>query len=94
MTIEAPPHVKRLLLPGDRHLIDPPVTSDASDAFVYMNTVIEIHVVRKIINAGPLDWVAGLKTVSDRFQHRRVLPDLRMTSLIDGAWEHAKPEQA
>jgi hypothetical protein len=54
MAIQAPPHGKRLRLPGDRHFIDPAVTSHAGNAFVYMDAVIEIHVVGEIINASPL----------------------------------------
>jgi hypothetical protein len=45
MAIQAPPHVKWLRLPGDRHLIDPAVASHAGYAFIYMDAVIKIDVV-------------------------------------------------
>ena len=42
MAIQAPPHVEWLCLPRDRHLIDAAVATHATDAFLYMDTVIKI----------------------------------------------------
>ena len=42
MAIQAPLHVQRFRLAGERHLIDPAMTRDAADALVHVNAVIEV----------------------------------------------------
>ena len=66
MAIEAPSHVQWLRLPGDRHFINAAMASGAADAFIYMDTVIEVDVIREIINACPVNRLPGLETGAHR----------------------------
>ena len=61
-----------------RHLVDRPVAGGAADALVHVNAVIEIHEVGQIVDARPLERLAGAEALPHRLQHRRVRPDLRV----------------
>src|SRR5688500_13516866 len=76
MTLQTPLHLQRRGRKRDRHLIDSAVTRRTADAFVHVNTVIEICIVGKIVNANPLDRFAGAKTGAHRFEIWTVGPDL------------------
>lgn len=78
MTFEAPLHIQRRDLIGKRHQVNSPVTGRATDALVHVNAVIEIHEIRKIVHASPLDRFAGPPAFADRLEIRAVRPDLRM----------------
>jgi len=78
MTLETPLHIQRRDLISQRHQIDSPVTSRATDAFVYVNAVIEINEVGKVVYARPLDRLAGAPAFANGFEIRTVRPDLRM----------------
>ena len=54
MAVEAPLHLKRLLLPHQGHLIDSAVAAYASDALLHVDAVVELDEVGKIVNTGPL----------------------------------------
>ena len=79
MTLQTPFHLQRISLRDHRHLIDPAVTGRTADAFVYMNRVIEISEVRKVVDANPFQRLARLKTCTYGFQVWAVGPDLFMT---------------
>ena len=55
VTIEAPAHLEGCVLIHQRHRIHTPVTGFAADALLYVNTVVEINVIGKIVDLGPLD---------------------------------------
>lgn len=76
MTIQAPPHVKGLSLPDQRHLVHPAVTARTADSFGDVDAVIEINIIRQIVNAVPLQRPAGCETFPDRLEHGRVRPNL------------------
>ncbi len=76
MTLEAPLHLQRRRLVCDRHLIDPAMARRAPDPFVHMNAVIEIRVVRQIVNPDPFHWLACAQTGSHRFKIGTVRPNL------------------
>ena len=78
MTLETPLHIQRRDLISQRHQIDSPVTSRATDAFVYVNAVIEINEVGKVVNPSPPYWLAGAPALANGFEIRAVRPDLRM----------------
>ena len=80
MTLETPLHLQRRCRERDRHFIDSAVTRRTTDAFVHVNTVIEISVIRQIVNADPLDRFAGAKTGAHRFEIWTVRPDLFVTT--------------
>ena len=83
MTVKAPLHVERLGPPGDWHLIDRPMTSGTTDPFVNVNGMIEENEIREVIHPRPANRLTGGKTGSNRSEHRRVGPDLRMTCHAD-----------
>src|SRR5689334_4560610 len=58
MTFETPLHRQRRDARDERHLIDTSVALDATDTFVDVNAVIEVHEVRQIVYAHPLDRLA------------------------------------
>lgn len=78
VTLEAPFHVQRVFAPGERHLADRAVTGDAADAFFDMNAVIEINIIRQIVDANPFDGFAVAKAFAHRLEHLRGGMDLRM----------------
>lgn len=90
MTFQTPVHVKRIHLPGERHLVDPTMTACTSDAFLNVNAVIEVNEVGKIVHANPLDGFAGLIAVPDWLQHFAVRPDLRVTVHARFCVRHAR----
>jgi hypothetical protein len=79
MTLETPLHLQRRGLISDWHLVDSSVAGGTTHTFVYVNAVIEVGVVRKIVNSNPLDGFSGAKTGSNWFQIRTISPDLLVT---------------
>lgn len=55
------------------------MTGRAADAFVHMNSVVEIGEVRKIMDANPFQWLAGFETRPDRLEIWTVGPNLLVT---------------
>lgn len=78
MAIKTPSHVKRVALPSQRHLADGAVTGRAADALRHMDAVIEVDEIGKIVHAIPFNGLAGSSTLTHRFKHRRIAPNLRM----------------
>jgi hypothetical protein len=66
------------MLPHQRHLIHLPVAGCASNAFVDVNTVIEIDKIGKIVHLRPCDRGPGAIARTNRFQIRARGPELRM----------------
>ena len=83
MALETPVHVQRVHPPRERHLIDPAMAGDATDALVHVNAMIEINKSRQVVDARPLDRLTRAKTLSDRRQRRAVRPDLSVTIHAD-----------
>jgi hypothetical protein len=79
MACDTPFHLKRIFLIDGRHLIDASVTSGAANAFCHVNTVIEVHELRKIMNPLPLDRFVFAKARPDRFKIWAVIPQLAVT---------------
>lgn len=78
MALNAPFHLQRGYFRNKRHLIDAAVARRAADAFGDVDRMIEINVVRKIVNARPVNRNTGLPTVSDRRQVTRGIKELRV----------------
>src|SRR5204862_6844761 len=70
MAVHAPGHLQGLLLPHQRHAVDLTVACRAPDAFRDMDAVVEIHEVRKIVDARPGDRSACAETCADRLEER------------------------
>ena len=79
VTLEAPIHIERIFPPRERHRVDSAVTGGATNALVDMNAMIEINKTGKVVDSGPLNRLAGAKTLAHRLQHRTIRPDLTMT---------------
>ena len=79
MTIETPFHVKRVGLPGERHLIELAMTRDAANAVTNMDAVVEKNEIRRVRDAIPRQWFVLSQAFAHGRQHGRVFPDLRMT---------------
>ena len=78
MTIQTPPHLERILLVNQRHLIDSAVARFAAHALLHVNTVIEIDEIRKIVNFHPRNGSVISIAGAHHFQFRAARPDLRM----------------
>ena len=78
MAIETPTHLKVARFPSERHLVHLAVAGRATDAFVQMDAVVEVNVIRQIVNADPFEGPAGLPALTHRLKDRRVFPNLRM----------------
>jgi hypothetical protein len=76
---EAPFHLERIFLVNGWHIVDLPMTGRAADAFRYVNTVIEVRKLWKIVDALPLDRFVFTETCTDRFEIRTIRPDLAVT---------------
>src|ERR1700756_4003686 len=59
------------------------MTRRTTNAFIYVNRVIEIGEVRQVVNANPLQWFPGLETGGHLFELRPVSPNLLMTIHAD-----------
>src|SRR5712675_2952389 len=68
VAIEAPFHLERLFLIHQRHPIDLTVAGGAADAFVDVNTVVEIDEVRQIMHASPLNRSSRAEAVANRLE--------------------------
>ena len=53
VALQAPLHEERVALPGQRHLVDLPVAGRAAHAFVHVDGMVEVHVVRQVMDAVP-----------------------------------------
>src|SRR5471030_1070652 len=78
MAVEAPFHLQRLVLRHERHAIDLAVAGGAADALVHVDAVVEVDEVWQIMDARPLDRLAGPETLAHRLEERAFREDLRM----------------
>ena len=66
MTIDAPSHVKRLGLPGERHLVDLPMTGGTAHAFGDVDAVVEVGEIGQIMHPIPFQRLVRRQTVAHR----------------------------
>ena len=76
MAFKTPLHLQRRSLIGDGHLVHAPVTRRAPHALVNVNAVIEIGVIRQVVNSDPLNRFTAAKTDTNRFEIRALGPNL------------------
>src|SRR6187431_2211115 len=79
MAVQAPAHAERLVLVNLFHLVDPAVTTHAADAAGHVGAVVEVGVVREVVDLHPLDGFARLVAFADRRKLGTRRPDLAMT---------------
>ena len=80
MTLQTPLHLQRRRLVEDRHVVDPSVTRRTTDAFLNVNAVIEVCVIRQVVYADPLDGLAAAETRAHWFEVWTVRPDQFVTA--------------
>src|SRR5207245_7556521 len=78
MALQAPAHLKAVLLIHERHAVDASVTRRAADALDDVDAVVEVHEVGQIVDARPLERAVLPEAGANGFENRRVGPDLRM----------------
>src|SRR5437764_15076699 len=78
MAAETPLHLQRFLLVHQWHGIDRAMTGVTTHTLGDVNAVIEVHEVRQLVDASPLQGFARTIAGSDGLQQLRVGPDLRM----------------
>jgi len=76
VTVKTPLHGERLGLPRERHLIDTAVTSRTANAFMNVNTVVEVYILRQIVYARPLDGFTRSIAFAHGFKRRTDGPQL------------------
>ncbi len=72
VALEAPPHAEGLFHPHLFHLVDATVTGHAADAGGHVDAVVEVHVIRQLVNSDPLHRSARLPAHPDRLEELRV----------------------
>ncbi len=65
------------------HFIDLPVTAHTTDATVHMNRMVEIGMLRRLVDLHPFQWLAALPGVPHQLEFRAVRLDLRMAVHAD-----------
>src|SRR5271169_580938 len=78
VAVETPLHLQRCLLVHERHLVHGPVAVVAANTLGDMNAVVEINEVRQLVDARPLERLAGSVAGSNGLKHRSVGPNLRV----------------
>src|ERR1051326_8931592 len=86
MTVDAPFHLQRLLLPHERHAIHRPMAGRAPDPFVNVNAVVEVEEIGQVVHARPLNRSAGPEALAYRFEKRTVRKNLRVAVHARSRW--------
>lgn len=91
MAVQAPLHLQGVFLVHERHLVYRPMAAIATHTLVYVNAVVEIYKIRKVVDARPLDGLAAAEAEPHRLQHGCVSPDQSMTVHARlGRWDPGK----
>jgi hypothetical protein len=89
MTFDAPLHVHVRVFPRQRHEIHASMTRFASNAFVYMDTVIKVDEVGEIVHPIPSHRLILTQAGAYWFQHVAGCPDLLVTIHACCRWRDA-----
>jgi len=73
VTIKAELHVQALRLPHKGHLVYLAVAAHAANSLTHMNAMIEIDEVGDVMNAVPVEGLAGFEALPDGFEYGAVL---------------------
>lgn len=79
VAIDAPVHVQSIHAIHKRHFVHLPMARRASHSFAYVDTVVEVNVIGKIMDSCPFNGLAAGPAVTDGLGHRCIRPDLRVT---------------
>ncbi len=89
MAVKAEFHGQGLRFVRKRHIRHRPVAGCAADSLGDVNGMVEIHVIRQIINPAPDQRLVLSKTFAHRRQEPGIGPDLRMTGHAGPGGRHA-----
>ena len=90
MAVQAILHHPGLLVVHQRHFLYRAMAGTATDTLVYVNAVIEVHVIGHVVRACPDERLPRPETLAYRFQHRLVAPYLRMTVHASLSWRDTR----
>src|SRR5687767_8776807 len=90
MTGETPVHLQRILLEHQRHFVDAAVTRLAAHSLLYVDAVIEIDEIGKIMDANPVQRRVVAEAGADRFEDRAVRPQLRVAVHARLGWRNSR----
>ena len=76
MALKAECHAERLVVSDNFHFVDLPVTLDTADPSVYVGSVIEVGVIRSLMNPNPRHRITAGVALTNRSQQRTVGLDL------------------
>src|SRR6478609_8867825 len=79
MAVQAPAHAERLVLVDLFHLIDPTVTAHAADAAGHVGAVVEVGVVREVVDLHPFNGLARLVALAAGRELRAGRPNFAVT---------------
>ena len=79
MTLQTPLHLQRRGLVNDRHVVNASMTSRTTHTFFYVNAVIEVGVIGKIVDAYPFDRFSSAETRAHGFEVWTISPNLFVT---------------
>lgn len=80
VAIETPGHALGLVLVNDFHFIDRAMAAVAAHATIHVNGVVEISVVRHLVDAHPIDRLAGFPTLAHGGEFWTISLDLSVAS--------------
>src|SRR5262245_8886258 len=89
MTVQAELHRESLGLVAKRHAVDFAVTARTADALGYVDTVVEVDIIRQIIDSVPGNRTIIGKALAHRRKNLSIRPDLRMTRHASVGWRQA-----
>lgn len=75
MTVQAPTHAQGFLVNDHRHLVHLAMTAHAADASPDMHGMVEVNVVRRLVDPDPWHRLATRKTRANQFELRAVWLD-------------------
>ena len=73
---EAPLHRQRLVLPRQGHQVHPAVAARAADPLLHVDRVVEVRIVRQLVDPVPTNRLVGPHARPHRLEHRALGPDL------------------
>jgi len=76
MAVQTPAHAEWLVLVDLFHLVHPTVTTHSANAAGHVGAMVEVSVVRQVVNLHPLDGLAGRVALADQRKLGAIRPNL------------------
>src|SRR6185437_4793530 len=78
MALQTEKHIQRLYLPHLEHLVYATMTAHATDARIDVGAVVEVDIIRELVNPDPLDRLPRGIAFADFFKQRAIRFHLRV----------------